>query len=58
MLNMKLKQVPDKRLVLVRLFRLIPLGTPGLLEYLASLALGYSQLSARLFDYFSSPGRD
>jgi hypothetical protein len=38
MLNVKLKQVLDKRLVPVRLFRLIPLGTPGLLEYLASLA--------------------
>ena len=58
MLEVQFQQILDDRLIFIRQLGLIPLGTSSLLEHLASLTLCYSQLSAGLFDNFSTPGRD
>ena len=58
MLDMQNQHVVNNRLILIRQFRLVPLGTSGLFQYFTGLTLGYSQLTANLINYLSSPGRD
>ncbi len=57
-LHMQDKQIINQRLILLGQFRIIPLGTSGLLQYFTSFTLGYSQLTANLINYLPSPGRD
>jgi hypothetical protein len=57
-LHMQGKQIINNRLILIWQFRLVPLRTSRLLQYFTGLTLGYSQLTANLINYLSSPGRD